>query len=152
MKDDRSFLDTSGWMALLNADDQLHAAAVSAWLEIRRRRGHIVVTDWVVAETGNGLAGTNRRQAFAQAVRMLPVTPEFHLIKIDEALLMSAVELYEARPDKTWGLVDCASFVVMDQEGIRDAITADRHFRQAGFRCLLSDPDGKSKGSNGTSR
>ncbi|NDC54572.1 MAG: PIN domain-containing protein, partial [Planctomycetia bacterium] len=31
-----------------------------------------------------------------------------------------------------------ASFEVMRQHGVRDALTSDRHFKQAGFNCLLS--------------
>ena len=46
MRNDASFLDTSGWMALLNTDDRLHASAVAAWREIARRRGVVVLTDW----------------------------------------------------------------------------------------------------------
>jgi uncharacterized protein len=147
MKDNDSFLDTNGWMALLSTDDRLHAAAVNAFRELASQRRVIVVTDWIIAETGNGLARTGRRDAFARAVRLIPASSEFRLISIDDELLMRAIDLYQARPDKTWGLVDCSSFVVMMQEGIRDAITGDHHFEQAGFRCLLSVTDGK----NGTS-
>ena len=48
-----------------------------------------------------------------------------------------ALLLYSDRPDKFWGLVDCASFIVMSDEGISEAFTTDRHFEQAGFECLL---------------
>lgn len=34
-------------------------------------------------------------------------------------------------------VVDCISFVVMEEEGITDALTGDRHFEQAGFIALL---------------
>ena len=39
--------------------------------------------------------------------------------------------------DKEWTLTDCISFVVMQREGITDALTADHHFEQAGFVALL---------------
>lgn len=39
--------------------------------------------------------------------------------------------------DKGWGLVDCASFVIMTGRGISEALTNDRHFQQAGFPRLL---------------
>ncbi len=39
---------------------------------------------------------------------------------------------------KEWGLTDCISFVVMQKRSITEALTADDHFRQAGFRALLS--------------
>jgi predicted nucleic acid-binding protein len=44
---------------------------------------------------------------------------------------------YEARADKEWSLTDCISFVVMREEGIEEALTADTHYAQAGFRILL---------------
>ena len=35
------------------------------------------------------------------------------------------------------GLVDCSSFVVMKEMELVDALTADRHFEQAGFNVLI---------------
>lgn len=48
-----------------------------------------------------------------------------------------AIALFTDRPDKSWGLTDCISFVVMQRFGATDALTADRHFEQAGFTALL---------------
>jgi predicted nucleic acid-binding protein len=45
--------------------------------------------------------------------------------------------LYHLRPDKQWSLTDCISFLVMSEEGITEALTADHHFEQAGFVALL---------------
>jgi uncharacterized protein len=52
---------------------------------------------------------------------------------------MQALELYQTRADKTWGLTDCISFIVMQQRNLTDAVTSDRHFVQAGFRALILD-------------
>jgi uncharacterized protein len=52
-------------------------------------------------------------------------------------LLKRGLALYDGRPDKEWQLSDCISFVVMEDEGITDALTGDRHFEQAGFQALL---------------
>lgn len=49
------------------------------------------------------------------------------------------VVLYRERSDKDWSLTDCISFVIMQQRGLSDALTADLHFVQAGFRALLLD-------------
>lgn len=54
-----------------------------------------------------------------------------------EELYQRAVQLYSDRDDKEWGLIDCMSFVVMGDQGLTDALTADTHFRQAGFNVLL---------------
>ena len=76
------------------------------------------VTDWVVAETGNGLAGGWNRELFWMSLRVFLTSPDIRLIFVDGDLLLKALDLYEARQDKGWGLVDCASFVVMTEQGI----------------------------------
>ncbi len=59
------------------------------------------------------------------------------IIPLSEALCAAAMQLFQARADKEWGLTDCVSFVVMQERAITDALTADAHFQQAGFRPLL---------------
>jgi predicted nucleic acid-binding protein len=39
------FLDTSGWIALLNADDDLHRAATACLAELARQAAVLVTTD-----------------------------------------------------------------------------------------------------------
>jgi len=41
---------------------------------------------------------------------------------------------------KQWGITDCISFVVMQQHGISEALTADHHFQHADFQTLLRPP------------
>jgi predicted nucleic acid-binding protein len=133
----RVFLDTHGWLGLLNASDSLHSAATELWQELAHQASSIVLTDWIVAETGNGLARTVAREQFAKAVRLLWESPKVEVVRVSESLCHRALELYGERSDKTWGLVDCASFLVMKDAGLNEAFTNDRHFRQAGFRTLL---------------
>ena len=57
---------------------------------------------------------------------------------MDGDLFQEAIALYDRAADKSWGLVDCASFAVMRHENILDALTYDRHFQQAGFQPLLA--------------
>ena len=52
---------------------------------------------------------------------------------------MAAIELYQNRDDKEWGLTDCSSFVTMTRRGLTAALTTDKHFRQAGFHPLILD-------------
>ena len=60
------------------------------------------------------------------------------IVPATQALFHRGLERYAARPDKDWTLTDCISFVVMEDEGITDALTGDQHFVQAGFKVLLS--------------
>jgi uncharacterized protein len=52
-------------------------------------------------------------------------------------LLNRGLVRMSTRPDKDWSLTDCISFVVMEDEGIKEVLMADRHFEQAGFIALL---------------
>ena len=60
------------------------------------------------------------------------------IIPLDPALLDRGLERMATRPDKNWSLTDCISFVVMEDERIAEALTADQHFEQAGFKALLA--------------
>ena len=74
------------------------------------------------------------------AVRVIDTLRASTLVDIVPAsslLFAAALELYRNRTDKDWGFTDCASFVVMMERQLSDALTADDHFRQAGFRVLL---------------
>jgi predicted nucleic acid-binding protein len=131
------FLDTNGWLALLNSSDSLHPIASARWADLVNEGRSLYLIDWIVAEIGNGLARTRARDRFGDAVGLLRSSSRTTLVPVSEGLLDKALTLYKERSDKTWGLVDCASFLVMTEQGILEAFTNDRHFEQAGFKCLL---------------
>ncbi len=60
-----------------------------------------------------------------------------NIIPASTALMEEGISLFESRTDKRWGLTDCISFEVMRENGVVDALSADHHFEQAGFRALL---------------
>lgn len=62
---------------------------------------------------------------------------EVEIVNVDDALFQSAFELYKTHKDKSWGMTDCISFVVMRERGIIDALTNDKDFHQAGFNALM---------------
>ena len=131
------FLDTSGWITLLNKGGDLHAEAVRVWDQLSASKRTAVLTDLIVAETGNGMSRGLGRATFVASWRLLASSAYVRVVSTTPAALDEAVALYAAHGDKTWGLVDCVSFDRMRREGIVDAFTTDHHFEQAGFRCLL---------------
>lgn len=90
-------------------------------------------------EIGNALAKRRYRAAAVRLLDAIEHDPVVEVVPLSEQLYARAVELYRERPDKEWGLTDCASFVLMRERGIADALTADDHFRQAGFGALLTE-------------
>jgi len=135
MTQDRFLLDTVFVQALLNRRDQYHAQA-RALLPRVQNAAEVWITEAVLVEIGNALSALDRAAA-VQFIRQCYCTGNVHVVSIDTPLLMRAVQLYAARPGKTWGLSDCISFVVMEAQGLTDAATADEHFEQAGYRALL---------------
>ncbi len=77
------------------------------------------------------------RRAVAAAVENICNDPCCRVIPQSSDQFSSAVHLFKQRDDKQWSLTDCASILVMQEEGIAEALTHDNHFVQAGFRALL---------------
>lgn len=130
-------LDTVFVQALLNRHDQYHSQA-KAVLPRVRSASEVWITEAVLVEVANALSGLNR-EAAARFIEQCYATHNMRVVTVDTALLDRALQLYRSRPDKTWGLTDCISFVVMEEQGLTDAVTADKHFQQAGYRALLLD-------------
>lgn len=131
-------LDTNGWIALLHSGDARHSEAEKIWQGLIRGGARVVVTDWIIAETGNGSARSQHRSQVVEAVYATINHPRVDLVIIDEDLLRRSLDFFGRHQDKSWGLVDCASFLVMQDRGLSVAFTSDRHFEQAGFQCLLA--------------
>lgn len=135
MSNERLFLDTSFVQALLNRGDQYHLHAV-ALLPRVQSAAEVLVTEAVLTELGNALS-TFDRSAAVQFIDQCYETPNIRVVSVDTSLFRRAVGLYRARQDKEWGLTDCISFVTMQDEHYVEALTADRHFLQAGFHPIM---------------
>ncbi len=133
------FADTVHWVALVVKQDQYHTRAV-AWA--RRPCRQIVTTEAVLIETAARLARPDVRAAGLELFESIRTKPSrYQVVPFSDDILARGWRLYADRRDKAWSLTDCLSFVVMADLGLTDALTADDHFRQAGFVPLLqSDP------------
>lgn len=124
------FADTSYFIALVSERDQYYARALDA---TREWRGPLVTTRWVITEWANAAAGSDTRRLVAGWYHAATGNPLITIFSDDNELFERGMTLYAQRSDKDWSLTDCISFVVMRERGITDALTADRHFEQAGF-------------------
>ncbi len=137
MKATRFFLDTAYVLALLNPKDIYHKQA-KAVLPLMQSAREIWITEAVLIEIGNALSRSNRNAA-AAFINSCYITQNVRVVSIDTSLLKRALDFYNNRGDKEWGLTDCISFVVMDDQGLKEALTTDEHFQQAGFQVTLLD-------------
>lgn len=133
-------LDTSFILALENRDDPHHERAKALDREVMGQGGVLVLHWGIVLEIADGYARVSRRSKGVQLLRRFETEQGYRVVLLTAPLLQDALALYRARPDKDWGLTDCVSFTLMSQEGLTEALTADVHFRQAGFNALLLEP------------
>jgi len=131
------FLDTAYVNALINTRDQWHEAAVRWERKLATDRRRLITTEFVLVEIADGLAAVRFRIQAAQVIAALQGSTLVEIISASSNLFTAAFELYRSRPDKDWGLTDCASFIAMRERALSQALTTDEHFRQAGFRALL---------------
>lgn len=133
----RMLLDTSFIIALENRDDPCHARAKSLDRELMREDAVLFVHWGVLLEIGDGFARLARRAKGTQLLDRIFHEEGYRVVPLSHELMQQAVTLYCGRNDKEWGLTDCISFALMEREGITQALSADIHFRQAGFEATL---------------
>jgi uncharacterized protein len=127
------FADTFYFLAWNNAKDRAHEWACEY---ARQRDIGLVTTAWVLTEVANALCGINTRLSVRTLLEPLKRNPNHTIVPPDSDLFHQGLSLYYSRPDKEWSLTDCISFLVMEDRKIREALTGDRHFAQAGFEIL----------------
>lgn len=128
------FADAYFYLALINSKDAGHSRAVSyARAPVRP----IITTSWVLLELADGLAKARTRSHFSTLQALILQDPNTSVILAEQDWMDRGLMLFLARPDKEWSLTDCISFLVMQDRGLTDALTADHHFEQAGYSILL---------------
>ena len=132
------FLDASYAIALSSATDRHHEKAVELASQVEADNSNLATTRAVVLEIGNALSRLRYRTAAVTLLDAIENDPSVEIVTLSEDLYSQGLELYRRHQDKEWGLTDCISFTVMRERSITDALTADDHFRQAGFRALLT--------------
>lgn len=128
------FADTAFYVATMSPRDALHQAARQA---IENYQGRVVTTEFVLIEVGNFFNRVGRREMFLDLLKDLRASTQNQIIPATADLFQRGIQLFADRSDKEWSVTDCISFIVMRQLGLTDALAADRHFGQAGFRALL---------------
>jgi len=134
------FADTSALYALVDRNDAGHAAAKREVGRLVGAERRIVTTDYIVAETVN-LA--NARGGALVANRVLDLVEQSSGIRtewIGPERFDAAKAFFRKHSDHAYSFTDCTSFVIMRELRLADALTTDRHFREAGFSALLLAP------------
>ncbi len=109
------FVDTSGWANIFVSSENYHLQAQQYFLEAFRSQQPMITTNYIIAELVALLQSPLRipRTTIFQVVDSIRQSDRVQMIQIETAIEQSAWDLCKNRPDKTWSLVDCTSFVIM---------------------------------------
>ncbi len=132
------FVDTAGWMACADASDAAHRSACTArdrWLE---QEGLLLTTDYVIDETLSLIRFRLNLKAAERWWRGIAGSPRVRQESIDAERSELARTIFFRCRDKEFSFTDCTSFALMRELHLRNALTTDAHFVQAGFEILPS--------------
>ena len=129
------FLDTPALYAILDRDDVNHAPADEAWQRLLNGPSTVLLTHSYVLVESTALA---QSRLGIEAVRAFQewIVPLLHVEWLGESQHRTAAAMTLTAGRRKLSLVDCASFLVMREQGIRHAFSFDRHFAEQGFELI----------------
>jgi len=120
-----AFVDSSAIVALVDANDNTHSAAVSAYADLMQQGYKLFTTNHVIAETVD-LLGTGVGPDIARRWLRDHRLPIYHTDEQDERRAKMLV--ISSRSPRGLTFVDAVSLVVMEKFGVADAFAVDPHF------------------------
>ena len=131
--------DTSGLFAALVRNDRMHLPAKATMTRLLLEEFDLCTTSYVLLETLALLqarVGLHAADEFERTLR-----PRFEVIWVGGTLHERAFRRLGLRQTHGCSLVDCCSFVVMEDQGIQQAFGYDKHFSDEGFRLVREASD-----------
>lgn len=120
-----AFVDSSAIVAMVDAKDQSHSAAVSAYADLLQQGYRLFTTNHVIAETVDLLTmglGPDIARRWLRDHRL----PIYHADEQDEHRAKALV--ISSRSPRGLSYVDAVSLVVMEKFEVADAFAVDPHF------------------------
>jgi len=125
------FVDTSAFLAVLNAGDENHARAARAFRRLVESGEDLIATSYVLVET-MGLLQHRFGLAAARGFQD-DVVPVLEVVWVDAELHGEGTAALLTAGRRGLSLVDCVSFACMRRRGMTRAFHFDRQFREQGF-------------------
>ena len=131
-----TFVDTSGFYALLVKGDEAHAKAADY---VRNAAGNrrFLTTDYVLDETATLLKARRHIEALKPFFAVVLNSMVCRVVWMDLELFNAASAFFLKHNDQEYSFTDCVSFLVMRAQRVKVALTRDAHFKAAGFEALL---------------
>ena len=125
------YIDTSAFVALMDADEAVHTAARKAFEQLLEADAVLVTSNYVLLET----CALIQRRIGIKALKTFhdDLFPLITIKWINESAHQAGMNTVLSAGRKKLSLVDCVSFNLMRMLGIKTAYTFDKHFTEQGF-------------------
>jgi predicted nucleic acid-binding protein len=124
------FLDTSAVYAMADKADPHHASAVEKFSQALLAGETICLHNYILVESA---ALLQARLGLRVALQFLKEAALFQIEWVEDPLHEKALQELEKIGKRGISLVDCLSFLVMREKGIRRALAFDSDFADQGF-------------------
>ena len=102
------------------------------------RGRRFVTTDYVLDETATLLKARGHGHLLSPFFESVLRSKGCRVEWMDRERFLRAEDFLLKQADKPWSFTDAASFCIMKEVGLKEALTKDDHFRMAGFAVLLA--------------
>ena len=132
-----TFVDTSGFYALLVKKDKMHVKAKKLLEKASKQKDRFVTTDYILDEAATLLRARGYNQIISHLYESVFVSRACSIEWMDPDRFQKTRDYFTKHSDHSWSFTDCFSFVLMKELGISQSLTKDSHFREAGFVPIL---------------
>jgi uncharacterized protein len=132
------FIDTWGWVAVVDRGDSSHEAATEIFRQARRSGG-AVTSNFILDETFTLLFKCRPFEEAWHFTTDVVRSPFIDIQEVTSARFSRTIDLRKSFSDKPKiSFTDLSTIAIMVELGITDILTADRHFTHVGlgFRAL----------------
>jgi predicted nucleic acid-binding protein len=129
--EERFFVDTSAWIAIIYTGDKYHAAAVDYYRDLRNRRSRLYTSDAVLSETLTRLRydrGHAVAMTFYQQIEETIVAGRLAVLHVSEEIWQAGLDIFRKYDDQVFSFTDCTSFALCQTHHLSHAFAFDHHF------------------------
>jgi len=129
----RVFIDSGGFLAVMDRDDPFHPAAREITARLESTRTQLYTSNYVVDETCTLVRARTRHGLAVQFLRSLRASGII-VLRITPVIEAAAERIFIRYDDKDFSFTDCTSFALIETRRLDAVVSFDRHFSQYRFR------------------
>ena len=139
----RVFIDSGGFLAVMDRDDQFHPAARDIAARLDANAAPLYTSNYIVDEACTLIRARTNHAMAAKFLRFLKAS-RITILRVTPSIEAEAERIFLRYTDKDFSFTDCTSFALIGARRLDAVLAFDRHFVQYRFRrhvTNLTSPD-----------